>query len=317
MIREKELLNTIEINKITKDYGGGKGVFDISLSIDKGEIYGYLGSNGAGKTTTLRLLMGFIKPDSGVMYIEGMDKSRYMTGMACWSEVKTIHQRVGYLPGEISLPNDMTGTAYIELISKMRHMKDLSRPDCLADMLKLDTKMKIKRMSKGMKQKLGIITTFMHDPDIYLLDEPTSGLDPLMQNLFIELLEEEKSRGKTVILSSHNFGEVEKTCDRVGVIKSGKLIKEMDKKELQRSKSKTYTVGISNVSDYDMIHENFPEAVFSNGKKQVSLTVSDMEINKMLSVLAKCDVRYLRESVHTLEEYFMKFYGDNEHNDGM
>ena len=197
--------NIIEIDHITKDYGNGRGVFDISFQVKKGEVLGFLGPNGAGKTTTIRQLMGFLRPDSGSVQILGMD---------CFHDAHKIAGSLGYLPGEIAFIDAMTGIKFIRFIANMKGMKDLGRAPELMERFELNPSAKIKKMSKGTKQKIGIICAFMQDPDILLLDEPTSGLDPLMQNEFIDLILEEKERGKTILLSSHIFEEVERTCDR-------------------------------------------------------------------------------------------------------
>lgn len=228
----------IDIQHLTKDYGHGKGVFDITLTIKQGEVYGYLGPNGAGKSTTMRHLMGFSKPQSGRVCIKGLE---------CWKEQKKIQEKLGYLPGEISFPDDMTGTAYLKLIAKMRKMKDFTYAQELLNLFEINPNTSIKRMSKGTKQKIGIVSAFMHNPDILLLDEPTSGLDPLMQNRFIELVEQEKKKGKTIILSSHIFEEVEKTCDRIGMIRNGRLIKEVTIDELRHSQLKTYKIEFADI----------------------------------------------------------------------
>lgn len=296
-------MNTIDIQHLTKDYGQGKGVFDVTLSIKKGEVYGYLGPNGAGKSTTMRHLTGFCRPQKGTVCIEGMD---------CWSEQKKIQQRVGYLPGEISFPDDMTGLAYLKLIAKMRKMKDFSHAEKLADYFEIDPDTGIKRMSKGMKQKMGIIAAFMHDPDVLLLDEPTSGLDPLMQNRFIELVEQEKNRGKTIILSSHIFDEVEKTCDRIGMIRNGKLIQETTVDELRHCRLKTYKIELSDASGLMKLREAYPDGEYSQEQNQAVISINDSEINRLIAVLSKCQVAFLKEEKHTLEEYFMRFYGGNE-----
>ncbi|MBR5504153.1 MAG: ATP-binding cassette domain-containing protein, partial [Methanobrevibacter sp.] len=165
-------MQVISIENFTKDYGDNKGVFDVSLSIEQGEVYGYLGPNGAGKSTTLRHLMGFSKPDLGNLSISDLD---------CWKDKTTIKKDVGYLPGEIALPDDMTGMEYLKLIDKLRKTNDLTYAYELIEYFEIDTSVKIKSMSKGMKQKIAIIMAFMHNPQILLLDEPTSGLDPLMQ----------------------------------------------------------------------------------------------------------------------------------------
>lgn len=297
-------LTMIDIHNLTKDYGGGKGVFDVSISIKKGEVYGYLGPNGAGKSTTMRHLMGFIRPQSGRVCINGMD---------CWEDQKKIQRTLGYLPGEISFPDDMTGSAYLKLIAKMRGMKNFSYAEELLDLFKIDPGSGIKRMSKGMKQKIGIVAAFMHDPEIILLDEPTSGLDPLMQNNFIDLIEREKKKGKTILLSSHIFEEVEKTCDRVGMIQSGRLIKEFTIDDLRHSQMKTYKIGFNDISDAERINRIYPDASFNREKKQMTVSLSDSDINGLIFELSSCDIHFLSEEKHTLEEYFMKFYGgDND-----
>lgn len=296
-------MNLIDIQHLTKDYGQGKGIFDVTLSIKKGEVYGYLGPNGAGKSTTMRHLMGFSKPQTGTVCIEGMD---------CWTEQKNIQKHIGYLPGEISLPDDMTGLAYLKLLAKMRKMKDFSYAEKLSAFFEIDTNTGMKRMSKGMKQKISIISAFMHNPDILLLDEPTSGLDPLMQNRFIELVEQEKRNGKTIILSSHIFDEVEKTCDRIGMIRNGKLIQEVTVDELRHSQFKTYKIEFSDKLSFEKIKQEYPHAEYKEKQNQVIISINDSEINQLIAVLSMCHVTFLKEEKHTLEEYFMKFYGGNE-----
>ncbi|MFR1724981.1 ABC transporter ATP-binding protein [Emergencia timonensis] len=296
-------MNSIEIEHLTKDYGNGKGVFDVSLAIKQGEVYGYLGPNGAGKSTTMRHLMGFSKPQSGTVNILGLE---------CWSNQKEIQGRLGYLPGEIAFQEDMTGIAYLKLIAKMRHMKDFSYGEKLIDFFELDPSGGIKRMSKGMKQKIGIVAAFMHDPQILLLDEPTSGLDPLMQNRFVELIEKEKKRGKTILLSSHIFEEVEKTCDRIGMIRKGKLVKEFTVDELRHSQLKTYKIEFAVSSDMEKMKEVYPDAVFKEDRRQMIVSINDGQINALIRQLAKCDVHFLKEEKHTLEEYFMQFYGGSQ-----
>lgn len=292
--------NVIRIQHFTKDYGADKGVFNVTLSIRRGEVYGYLGPNGAGKSTTIRHLMGFSRPQKGSVCIEDMD---------CWNEHKQIQKKVGYLPGEIAFPDDMTGAAYLKLIAGMRKMQDFSRAEKLLKRFEMNPGMKIKRMSKGMKQKIGIVSAFMHDPEILLLDEPTSGLDPLMQNLFIQLVSEEKERGKTILLSSHIFDEVEKTCDRVGMIRSGRLIQEITVEEMRHSQFKTYKIGFADISGLKLARQSYPDADCREQEKQLIVSITDSEINHLLSVLSRCRLLYLREEKHTLEEYFMQFYG--------
>ena len=297
-------MQIITIKNFTKDYGNEKGVFDVSIGIEKGEVYGYLGPNGAGKSTTLRHLMGFSKPDSGTLSINNLD---------CWNDKTAIKKDIGYLPGEIALPEDMTGIAYLKLIDKLRKTNDLSYAEDLIEYFEIDTHMQIKKMSKGMKQKIAIIMALMHNPEILLLDEPTSCLDPLMQEKFIRLIKREKQNGKTIILSSHIFEEISKVCDRVGIIKRGKLIKEVVMKDFKHSENKTYKIEFKNENDFNKIRRAYPDADFKTKEMQIIISITDREINDLISNLSSCEVAFLKEEKHTLEEYFMKFYGDEEH----
>ena len=297
-------MDVISISHLTKDYGGNKGVFDISLKIREGEVYGYLGPNGAGKSTTMRHLMGFSKSQSGKVEIFGFD---------CWKQQKDIQKRVGYLPGEISFPEDMTGLEYLKLTAKMRKMSSLSYAQELLDYFEINPNIGIRRMSKGMKQKIGIVSAFMHNPDVLLLDEPSSGLDPLMQNRFIELIEKVKAEGKTVILSSHIFEEVEKTCDRIGMIRNGKLIKEVTIEELRHSQLKTYKIEFEDIEPLRILKSIFPQMECKEDKKQVGISIHDREINHLIKELAKYKIYFLKEEKHTLEEYFMQFYGGDDY----
>jgi len=205
----------IDIINLTQTYRSGKGVFNLNFSINKGEVFGYLGPNGAGKTTTIRSILGFTNATEGRVLINGMDAR---------TETQEINKIIGFLPGEIAFYNQMKAKDFLDLLAKLRNLSDFTFRQHLEERFKLDTDIYIKKMSKGMKQKLAIIAAFMHDPDILILDEPTSGLDPLMQSIFLDLIKEEKQRGKTILLSSHIFEEVEKICDRAGIIKDGYLI---------------------------------------------------------------------------------------------
>ena len=216
---------TIIIDHLTKDYGRGRGAFDITLKVRPGECYGFLGPNGAGKTTTIRHLMGFSTPDSGKAEILGMD---------CRRDAAALKNHIGYIPGEVTLPTGMTGTGFLKMMEKMHGITDKSRADMLVERFRLDTSAKVKSMSFGMKRKLAIVTAFMHDPEILILDEPTSGLDPLMQKEFVDFLKEEKERGKTLFLSSHIFHEIDVACDRLSIIREGHIVSEIDLNERRR-----------------------------------------------------------------------------------
>lgn len=223
----------INIQNLTRDYGNGKGVFDLSFDVKEGEVFGFLGQNGAGKTTTIRHLMGFLRAQKGQCTILGMD---------CFREREKIQQNLGYIPGEINFFDEMTGSEFLQFLSGYRKKDSAIQIKRLLERFELNPAGKIKKMSKGMKQKIGIIAAFMHDPEILILDEPTSGLDPLMQNRFVELLEEEKKNGKTILLSSHMFEEVERTCERIGIIREGKLVALDCVKALRQQYVTPYTV---------------------------------------------------------------------------
>ncbi|MDO5101106.1 MAG: ABC transporter ATP-binding protein [Eubacteriales bacterium] len=226
-------MSMIDVCDLTRDYGSGKGIFAVSIQVEKGEAFGFLGPNGAGKTTTIRHLMGFLKARSGHCRIDGMD---------CWTDRAKIQERLGYIPGEMSFFDDMTGNEFLRFLVRYRKIGSHSRMQEMLERFELSPKGKIKKMSKGMKQKLGIVAAFMHDPDILILDEPTSGLDPLMQNRFIELIAEEKQKGKTILLSSHMFEEVERTCDRIGMIRNGEMVAVDSVDTLRERHLHTYTV---------------------------------------------------------------------------
>lgn len=229
-------MGMMEVSHLTRDYGQGKGIFDLSFSIAPGEVFGFLGPNGAGKTTTIRHLMGFLRPRGGSCTINGMD---------CWKDAARIQKNLGYIPGEIAFFGDMDGWAYLSFLQKYRGMSGGNRMMELIARFEVNPKGKIKKMSKGMKQKIGIVAAFMHDPAILILDEPTSGLDPLMQGRFVELIQEEKAAGKTILMSSHMFEEVERTCDRIGIIRSGKLVALDSASALCAKHRKRYTVTLA------------------------------------------------------------------------
>ena len=213
----------IRLDHATKDYGNGRGVFDLSFSVERGEVVGFLGANGAGKSVTMRMLMGFIRPQEGSASIVGLD---------CFSDRAAIQRHVGYLPGELACPSDMTGASFLDFMEAMRGKAGRKRRERLVAFFELDPDVRIRSMSKGTKQKLGIVAAFMGEPDVLLLDEPTSGLDLLMQRRFVELVRAERKRGTTVLLSSHVLGEVESTCDRAVFIRRGRLSSEARAAEL-------------------------------------------------------------------------------------
>jgi ABC-2 type transport system ATP-binding protein len=206
----------IQTEKLTKSYGSHRGIVDVDLSVDEGDVFGFLGPNGAGKTTTMRVLIDLIRPTSGKAFVFGIDST---------IDPVAIHRRIGYLPGEFTLYDRLTGSQTLEYFANLRGGVDPAYQASLIERFDLDPSRRFKEYSRGNKQKVGLVTALQHRPDLLLLDEPTSGLDPLVQQTFFAVLREAVAEGRTVFLSSHVLSEVEKSCDRVGIIRDGKLVR--------------------------------------------------------------------------------------------
>lgn len=291
----------ISIDSLTRDYGKGRGIFDVSFSVDESESFGFLGPNGAGKTTAIRHLMGFLHPRKGTCSIAGMD---------CWKSRKSVQEDLGYVPGEIAFPEAMTGEGFLRFYASYRGMKNKGRKDELIERFELDPSTKIRKMSKGTKQKLGLVAAFMHDPRYLILDEPTSGLDPLMQNRFVELIDKEKERGKTILMSSHMFEEVEKTCTRVGIIRAGRMAAIDTIDSLKARQIKKYEVTLANEQEA----KNFTKAFTGSSEitgTHVTVTVKN-NISDFIAAMAVCRVTNISAPEQTLEDAFLHFYGGEE-----
>ncbi|MGE7908779.1 ATP-binding cassette domain-containing protein [Lysinibacillus xylanilyticus] len=287
----------IEVNNLTKKFGDFYSVQNVDLQIEKGEVFGFLGPNGAGKSTTIRHLMGFLKPTEGQCFIRGLD---------CRQSTAEIQKFVGYLPGEIAFIDKMTGQQFIKFIAQMRGLNDLTRANELMQFFELNANGLIKKMSKGMKQKLGLICTFMHNPEIVILDEPTSGLDPLIQTKFIDFILAEKEKGITIFMSSHMIEEIEKTCDRVAILNAGKIVATETIADLKKQKSKKFLIEFQSEQELSRflgeqlkIEQISPtQAIIKvQGNVQTLLhTLSDYKIN---------DLDIISQS---LEDIFMHYY---------
>jgi ABC-2 type transport system ATP-binding protein len=288
----------IQIHNLTKRYGEGKGVFNLTLSIPKGEVFGYLGPNGAGKTTTIRHLMGFLNPDTGECSVNGLD---------CRQDAADIQRFTGYLPGEIAFLDGLTGMEFLKMMAEMRGMHSTAKRDHLIELLELDVRGRIRKMSKGMKQKLGVVAAFMHDSEVLILDEPSSGLDPLMQNRFVELIHEERTAGKTIMMSSHSFDEVERTCDRIGIIRAGELVAVDSIAALRAAQRKVYALTFADNEEAERFCRAGFEVQSAIGSKVEVVVVSNLP--EFLAALPAYRVTALDTVRQSLEDVFMQYFG--------
>lgn len=299
-------MGCIDISGLTKDYGQGRGIFDVTLSVEPGETFGFAGINGAGKTTTIRHLMGFLRPQAGTAAICGKD---------CWRDAAASKRLVGYVPGEIAFPDDGTGAMFLQRRMTMLGKGDPAECRRLCDMLQLDISASLKSMSKGMKQKTALVAAFMQQPDILIMDEPTTGLDPLMRDVFIELLEEQKAQGHTIFMSSHIFEEMERTCDRVALIKDGRIVTIASMADIRHNKNKSFKIEFQDAASF----EKFSKLPYdcSNVKPdslQLTVALHDSDVNRLMGDLASCNVYFFKEIKHSLEEYFHEIFKEDSQN---
>ncbi len=290
----------IEIKHLTKDYGKKRGIFDMSLEVEKGEIYGFVGVNGAGKTTTIRHMMGFLTPDEGTVTINGLDANKSS------AEVKRY---VSYIPGEINFPGNSTGEDFIKNQIYLSGRGDWEYAENVIDQLQLDAKANVRAMSKGMKQKTAIVSAFASDADILIMDEPTTGLDPLMRDIFIELLKEEKAKGKTIFMSSHIFQEVEEVCDRVAIIRDGMIIDVIDMKDIRYNKMKTYKMEFKSIEDFEHFRSlGYDLHRVKVDDLQLNIMIHDQDINRLIQDLKNFKLVYFKEIKVTFEDYVTQVF---------
>ena len=304
-------MSVIEVKNLTKDYGSGRGVFDVSLAVEKGEVFGFLGPNGAGKSTTIRHLMGFSKPDSGETLI---------FGKPTFERYNEILSRVGYIPGEIALPQGLTGWEFIRMMQSLQGIENKEKLAEMLDTFELDDvalRGETKRMSLGVKRKLAVVTAFMSDPEVLILDEPTSGLDPVMQEQFVSYVHEEKARGKTILLSSHIFSEIDSTCDRIAIIKDGRIVSQFVANDLKHAALKYYSVGFGSAeNEREFIEKS--KAIGSltiirdEDENGLFMSLEDKDLNAVVALLAACNATTFSNRRESLEDYFMKFYKEDK-----
>ena len=284
----------LKINNLTKYYGKVKGIENLSLSLNEGEIFGLIGPNGAGKSTTIRAILNLINKTSGIVYINGKEFNK--------DDIET-KKLIGYLPSEVSLYEDLTVKEMIDY-HESYYTTSKKRRSELIKILKLDETKKIEDLSFGNLKKLGIVLAFLHEPKILILDEPTSGLDPIMQQEFYKLLLEEKNKNTTIIYSTHILSEVSKICDRVGIIREGKLIKVENIEELC-NKNMGYITIMSN--DIDKIIKDFAIKPDIIDKKTIKFP-NNFEYNDLIKKLSKYNISKLLIEDMNLEDVLLHYY---------
>ncbi len=293
----------VSVEDITKNYGNGKGVFDLNFQVTSGEIFGLVGTNGSGKTTTIRQIMGFVKPTSGKISVLGKDS---------WLDSASIKNHVSYVPGEIAFPDIGKGAEFLKMHADFLGVKDMRYADYLTGVLKLDTSADIKRMSKGMKQKTAIIAALMGEKEILILDEPTTGLDPLMREIFIDIVKQEKQKGRTVLMSSHIFEEIENTCDRVALIKDGRIAEIANVNDIKRHNTKEFRVGFKAKADINSFAELYSGKIIGAKNSEITVLVNDSEAGEFFGALKNYAILYITEVKNTLEKHFREIYSRKE-----
>jgi ABC-2 type transport system ATP-binding protein len=293
--------DVIAVEHLTKSYGTRRGVVDLTFSVAPGEVFGYLGPNGAGKTTTIRTLLDFIRPTAGRAGVLGLDSH---------GGAVEIHRRVGYLPGEFSLYDTLTAREYLTYLGSLRGGVDEASVDGLAERFELDLHVRIKALSHGNKQKVGLVQAFMHRPELLVLDEPTQGLDPLMQQEFYALVREARDEGRTVFLSSHVMPEVERTCDRVGIIRDGRLVAVEDIGELRAKALRMLEVRFATpVPATELEAVPGVRDLIVDGD-HAGFTAAG-PIDPIVKALARHEVADLVSHEPSLEDLFLTFYGED------
>ena len=299
------MIEKISVNKLTKFYGSFKAVSNVSFKVNEGEVFGLIGPNGAGKSTTMRSMLNFIFPSSGNITISGLDsKSDYLK----------IRSLIGYLPGEFTTYENMTGSEFLKHMLYLRKMPENEKYAIeLSKKFDLDLSKKAKNLSKGNKQKIGIIQAFCHNPEILILDEPTSGLDPLKQQVFDELILEYKEKGKTIFISSHVLPEVEMLCDRIAIIKDGRIVTENTMTKLKSMALNRFEIIFKNEIKIRSFGKSVGvKNIIQSGEKYIFDIEGD--VNKFIKKIAENKVTSFKTIEPDLEEIFLSFYKKGKKN---
>jgi len=291
---------SLETINLSKKFGKVTALCDVELKVNEGEVFGYIGPNGAGKTTTIRVLLGILQATDGEAKVFGKD---------AWRDAVEIHKRIAYVPGDVNLWPNLTGGEVIDLFVSLRGKPDNERREKLLKMFELDPTKKCRTYSKGNRQKVALVAAFASDADLFILDEPTSGLDPLMEQVFQECVLEQKNKGKGIFLSSHILSEVERLCDRVGIIREGKLVETGTLSELRH----LTRIAMNVITEKPIDGLEHMKGVHGVREQQggISFQVDSEEIGDVVSFISKFDIKKLESMPPTLEELFMRHYNTN------
>ncbi|MCK0472030.1 ABC transporter ATP-binding protein [Halalkalibacter sp. APA_J-10(15)] len=290
-------MSVLKASHLTKQFGSFQALNRVSLELKKGEIYGFIGPNGAGKSTTIRILLGMIKASSGKAQLFGMD---------AWKDAVDIHKRLAYVPGDVNLWPNLTGGEVIDFFMRLHGNAHSQKREQLIERFQLDPTKKCRAYSKGNRQKVALVAAFASNADLFILDEPTSGLDPLMERVFQECVLEAKRDGKSVLLSSHILSEVERLCDKVGIIRQGQMIETGILQEMRHlTRTQLYIETKKPIEQMDQF-----EGIYELKQKEAGLSfqVDAEKLDEVMSYLSRYGIKKLESTAPTLEDLFMRHY---------
>ncbi len=291
-------MTIVEVDGLTRRFGSRRGVTDVSFVIAAGEVFGFLGPNGAGKSTTIRLLLGLYRADSGRMQVFGLDPV---------ADGVEIHRRVGYLPGELALYPRLTGQRHLDCVARIRGLTDFTYRDELVERFGAELDSPVHTLSKGNRQKIGLVLAFMHKPELLVLDEPTAGLDPLLQEEFIKLVRETAADGRTVFLSSHELDEVQRLVDRLAIIKDGRMIVTDTIEHLRRKAPRTVELHFDHPVDDTRFDGLDGVRVLDSTPDRITLALT-APIGPLLRVAADLEPVDMTARAADLDELFLDYY---------
>lgn len=290
-------MTLLKTTNLTKKFGSFVALDHVNIEVTEGEVFGFIGPNGAGKSTTIRILLGILKASTGKAEIFGMD---------AWKDAVEIHKRIAYVPGDVNLWANLTGGEVIDLFTKLRGSANKQRREELVERFKLDPSKKCRTYSKGNRQKVALVAAFSSDADLYIFDEPTSGLDPLMERIFQEYVAEAKSAGKSVLLSSHILSEVERLCDRIGIIREGKIIETGTLNDL-RHLTRTHLF-VETKQPVNALQQMLGVHDIKKQDNALSLYVDAEYLDDIMKHLSQFGITKIESSPPTLEDLFMRHY---------